>query len=480
MNIIFDPPSGLAEDGTLFDEGGKWIASQHSNVRWVNDKPEVIGGWTSHGSAVLSGTPKNIIQWTISSGSTYEGYGTTTKLYVYDGTYHDVTPAALPTGTNWSLQTYGDDLMSLQSGAKLYQWTGNVANPSVVVTNAPIQSTAMLVTPERQVLLFGTKEEVSTNFNGLCIRGSDIENPTNWTTDASNNAFEHILEGPGKIIAARMVGQYVAVLTSESLHVGQFIGDPGQAYRFDRVGSGCGCLGIDACVSVNGVLYWMTHDYRIFAWAPGGNPVQLPCPIMETIQSNMNTSKTAAVRTFATYNSKFGEIWFFHPSGSSSSANPTRYVAFSIKDGTWFQGVFSRTAMAQGITFLIGADSSGNTYYHETGKHGTSGSLLTWSVGSGYLYGKNAERRFQVLEVWADFWNQVGNVTLTVGAFEYPSAGGSATQTVTFTTSDQRKSIRISGRLIQVVFSGNDGTGATDTFAGIGKTVFKAEELGLR
>src|SRR5713226_5274350 len=80
----------------------------------------------------------------------------------------------------------------------------------------------MLVTNTRQVMALGCNEEISGVFNPRCIRFSDIENPTVWTSSVTNNAGEFILQGSGQIVGAQLIGNYVFVWTDNELYLGTY------------------------------------------------------------------------------------------------------------------------------------------------------------------------------------------------------------------------------------------------------------------
>jgi hypothetical protein len=482
--IPFQPPPGLFNDLTPFVCGDRWWTG--SNVRFNNGVPEPIGGWTSFVTG-LSGVPRNIFVWTSNSGNIQYAVGTTTKLYDLSSGTTDITPSGFTSTARWSLDSYGQTLMASPTAGTLYQWDLNAANDAVEITQAPDVITCMLVR-NRQVIAGGCNEESGGAFNGLCVRWCDIEDPTDWTTTATNNAGEYILEGPGRIVTMRKVGDYVAILTTDSLWMMQYVGDPAQTFIFTRVGTGCGCIGLDSVVSANGTLYWMTTDYLFYVWTPGMIPQQMECPVQQTVQGLMNTSKTAAVRTFGVFNSAFNEVWFFFPTGSSSSANPTRYAAVSIRDGTWFLGSLARTSMAQHVTLtLVGADASGNVYTHENGSRGTVGDPFTWSIRSGAYYLDNTQNRMLLRSVRGDFGAsatvtpQAGTVTVEIDFSDEPYQTDSftASATLSFTTeSAGKKDFMASGRLATIRISGTDSSGTADTFCRIGKLIFDAVKQG--
>lgn len=483
MKIPFSPPPGLNSDDTTFAAEGRWASC--SNVRFWNGKPQVVGGWDERG-IFLTGVPRKILEWSTAT-TTYIGYGTSSRLYVETGgAAFNISPVGLPAGGGWSLQSYGDTLMANQSGGKLYQWTNNTAVVAAEILAAPDKITAMLVTPERQVLALGCNEEVSGTFNPLCIRGCDIEDPTDWTTTATNNAFEHILEGEGSIIGARLIGGYVMVWTTTAVYVGQFIGDPGQTYRFDRVGSNCGAIGLDSMVVVEGAAYWVGRDLQFYSLTPGSPPQILPCPIQRLFQASMNTSSKASspARTHAAYVAKYNEVWFFYPVGSSSSANPTSHVGVSLIDGSWFIGTLGsgRSVFYQGLNGVYGASSDGSIFNHETGATGTTttGEDLQWSITSADQYLGKAQSNLMVRGFEPDFKDLTGTVSLNLLVRQYPNATAVSKGPYSFTTTTTKKDFRVSARIFQVKFSGDDALATTGTFMRLGEPLFDAVPTGQR
>ena len=250
LQIPLEIPLGVDSDSSTMVATG---AADVNNLRPWHGGWQTIGGYApiSGLENLAGGTVRAIFGMTRGSFLNMF-YATSQKLWrgLSFGIPTEVTPTTTPpsTTTAWSLQAWGGS----SSAILLFNWTGGTgggqstlyeqtgSSQATAVSGAPAAIQWILVTPERQVLALGCSEEGSGNYNALCIRGSDIEDYADWTTTPTNNAFEHVLEGAGKIIAGRMVGSYVAVWTDSELHVGQFLGDPGQTYRFDRVAKGCG------------------------------------------------------------------------------------------------------------------------------------------------------------------------------------------------------------------------------------------------
>lgn len=507
MLVPFAPPPGLFSDDTTFASPGNWETG--SNVRFRLGKPQVIGGWVDALSgSTLTGVCRNTFSWNNSNGTKQIAFGTHTRLQVWTGgALYNITPAGLIDGSidssgggpgygsgtyssgtwsnpattyysrTWAFASYGDTLIANPRGGTIYQWTGDTAVAATAVTNAPAVVTSCLVTPERQLLAFGCNEEVSGNYNPLCIRGSDIEDITDWTTTATNNAFEHILEGGGRIVAARIVGAYIAVWTDQGLHLGEFIGEPGQAYRFDLIAGGCGLLAPNAVAVDDQTAFWIGSDYQFRTWTLGGVPAILECPIHTDFKDNLDTAQVEKVHGTAV--SQHGEVWFFYPD-TRDAADATRFVAYSFKESAlaqrpvWFKGQLARTASmdAGAFSYPLFTTYGGVAYYHENGATAAGGDLV-WHLTSADTYIDEGGRAMLVRGVVPDFEARDASVDLTLYVRRYPMSAATTKGPFAISTSAVKKDFRASGQLIAAKWSGT-------AYTRLGKPMFDVVPVGRR
>jgi hypothetical protein len=470
----FSPAPGINSDDTTFAAEGRW--ADGSNVRFVRGKPQVIGGWTRQGSYTLSGACTDIA-W-LNNGSTI-AYGTTTKLYVLAaGTLYDITPAGFTSCVRWSLQAWGDYLLAVPQGGTLYVWDGNTANDATEVTQAPDEITSMLVTPERQVLALGCNEETSGTFNSRCIRGCDIEDYTDWTTSATNNAFEYILEATAPISIGKMLGDYVGVWTQSTFHLGTFIGDPSQTYRFQRIGKHGETTSPRSVVVKNSTAWWVTTDGFFRTYTVGGEIDEIPCPIFEDWIDHQ-TGGSAAIH--GAYMPKYDEVWWFYNDDRDASSMASRYVAFCRKESAlaqspvWFRGQMKRAAMNTEFGVLA-IDENGYAQGHETGTT-ANGAALNWFIQSADQYIDQGKRRMMIRGITPDLEDQVGDVSLTLYTKQYPQSAAVTKGPYTLTTATVKKDFRVSGKLISVKLSGGDASGS---YMRLGKPVFDVVPMGGR
>lgn len=504
MRVPILPPPGLNSNDTPFSVPSVCIDAD--NVRWVDGKPQTIGGWSKYTPGALTGICRNVLSWYDLNGALNIAFGTHSKLYVYrDGSLYDITPVGLAAGNvdgaggsgfgagdygegdygegvpgeyyprTWSLDTWGENLIASPRNGTIYIWTNNTASVATEITQAPNNCTAVVVTPERQVLALGCNEEVSGTFNSRCIRGCDIGDNTSWTTASDNNVFEHILEGNGSnIVSGRMVGQYVGVWTDRGLFMGDFLGDPGQTYRFDMQTSSAGLCGPNAVQVYNKRAWWITRDYQFYAWSPGEAPVLVPCPIRDDFKDNISTGQFEKIA--ATSISQYGEIWWFYPDDRDGSEN-SRYISLNTAVGLdspliWSRGTLARTAATDsGPTrhpIMVSADSY--IYSHEDGSD-ANGGALAWSVTFQLAYLDEGGRFVLVKGIEPDFKSQIGAVSLSLALRKYPQSNARSKGPYTLAPSAGRKHFLASGRVAELTFSGN----SAPSFAGFGKPVLLAE-----
>lgn len=510
MRVPFEPPPGLSSDDTPFAAPG--VYEDGSNVRFWEGKPQVIGGWTDAlNGSMLTGVCRNALSWKTNGGVTQIAFGTHSNLQLWQGgALYDITPAGLAEGSidgsaegpgwgsgawsegvwtgsavnyylrTWALGTYGDYLIANPRRGTIYQWAGNTSTAATAVTNAPASVGYTIVTPQRQVMAMGCNEEASGDFNAMCIRWSDIEDITDWTTSPANNAGEHILEGGGRIVAAANAGPYILVWTDQAVHLGTFLGDPAQTYRFDMIADGCGLIGPNAFAVLGQTVYWVSTDKEFRSMQVGGVPQLLPCPISRDFAANLATDQSDKIAAAAA--TQFGEVWWHYPDARDGIEN-SRYVTFCAQESVraeapvWFRGVMARTAAcdAGATAYPIKATYDGSVYYHSYGVS-AAGGTIDWHLKSSDFYLDKGGSAMMLRSFEPDFELLDDSVSLTIYARQYPRSEPVAHGPYTITPTATKKDFRASGRLVSVEISGSS---ATPTMR-LGVPVFDTVQTGRR
>ena len=84
---------GLNREGTDYSNEGGWYDGD--KIRFRSGFPEKIGGWTQVSSLQFNGVARSIWVWLdgdAGTGNVYTGVGTSSKYYIYNGLYNDITP----------------------------------------------------------------------------------------------------------------------------------------------------------------------------------------------------------------------------------------------------------------------------------------------------------------------------------------------------------------------------------------------------
>lgn len=518
--VPFSPPPGIFPDDTTLAVEGRW--ADCNNVRFANGKPQVIQGWSELFTLATAtyGVTRAIFPFTrsgvvnIAYGTTrFNGTGTVSLLVgIGENSPSDRTPVGISSSTPaWSLDSWGSTLLACPHGGTLYDQTGT--STAAEVTEAPDRIDAgILVSDQRQVLAFGATQ-VNGTHNAMCIRVSNLEDYSSagsWTPTSTNNAEEIILEGHGKIVGKCKIGAYVAVWTDHALYLGQFIGNPGQTYRFDMVDEGCGLIGPNAVTVLNGRAYWMGPAARMYTWAPGELPKIIPSPLQTRITQEMSFAHGQNV--VACGWARWDEVWFsftavsgrlvLAPTGTTNNY----YVAFSVRDGFWFCGGAGRTATVDsGLVASLNQTSAqslitaiaGAIYVHEGTYSGTATSPLNPWIQSADFALDSGGRRVLIRGVRPDFEgqaspyytptdNEANDISLRLFVRSHPQSSSTTKGPYQLAAGATKKDFRASGRLVQVKISSNAWAAGAETgtnqngYFRLGKLLFDVVPMGER
>ena len=267
-------------------------------------------------------------------------------------------------------------------------FAGAVDNVSVqvitaaqVVTGAPTQVGSMFVTAERILVACGSN--LDGNFDALQIDWSDAEDNTVWTPTATNLAGGYTLAAGGRVVRGLPgIGENV-IWTEEALWSMRYNADPNRVYDFAQKGTGCGLIGPNAAVEVNGVWYWMTPAGAFMAYG-GAAPAQLPCTLARDVKDNLAFVQQDKVYVSKVTGKNYAEVWWFYPDLRDGN-ECSRYVVYDTIGGTWSCGRFDRTAFTDASVFQypLAADTAGNVWFHEKG-FTADGAPRSWSLMGAY------------------------------------------------------------------------------------------------
>ena len=388
----------------------------------------------------------------------------------------------------WHLDNFGNKLIATIADGASFEWDsdGSTSTRATVISNAPTASRLSLVsTPDRHLVYFGTETTIGTTStqDDMYIRWSDQEDINTYTPTATNTAGTQRIADGTRIVGAIRGRDAIYVWTDNALFVMRFVGAP-FTFSFQQVGTGCGLIGKNAAVEVDGSAYWMS-DNGFFRYT--GKLESLACLVEDYVFDDLNTVPKQHIN--AGLNNLFGEVTWFYPSSSASSIN--RAVTYNYMDSTaerpvWTTSSLARTAWQDSAVFgkphgteydadatsdsTVGNTDGVTTYYeHETGfnqvKAGATTAIAA-NIESGDFdldqrgLAGDGEFMLKIRRIIPDFLQQTGNaiVTLNLRDFANQSSSGSTLGPFTSSTSTTKIDTRARGRAASLKIS-NSGTG---------------------
>ena len=380
----------------------------------------------------------------------------------------------------WHLDNYGNKLIATIVDGATFEWDsdGSTSTRATLVTSAPTATRQTLVsTPDRHLVFFGTETTIGTTAtqDDMYIRWSDQEDINTYAPSATNTAGTQRLADGTRIIAAIKGRDAIYIWTNHALFIMRFVGAP-FVFSFQQVGTGCGLIGKNAAVEVDGSAYWMSEN-GFFRYT--GKLESLPCLVEDYVYDDLNTVPRNHI--FAGLNNLFGEVTWFYPGSGAASNN--RSVTYNYMDSTaerpvWTTSSLSRSSWSDSQVFgkphateydssatsdsTVGNTDGVTTYFeHETGtnqiKAGT-GSAIAASIESGDFdldqkgLAGDGEFMLKIRRVIPDFLQQTGDARVTLNLKNYPtdSQASSSLGPFTSTTSTTKIDTRARARAVSL------------------------------
>lgn len=401
LRLQFRP--GINVEATETANRGGW--SKSNLIRWRSSFPEKIGGWRRICDTKLTGVCRTLHWWLDLTGLAWLSCGTNRQLaLIQHGVLYDITPADLGAGLAsstpgmpntlriWSLDNFGENLLAVPSGGRLYNWLPKISpgvGKAVIVGNAPVYNQGGLVSmPQRIVILFGSSIDGGTKIDPLLLRWSDVSDYSVWTATTANQAGSFRLPRGSRIIGAIQFPLTTLVWTNLDLWSMTYIGFP-LVFSTTQVGALCGLIAQNAACSVGSIAYWMS-DHGFFRFALGGAPEQMECSVWDVVFKDLDFDNQDKIIAASNYN--FSEVAWYYPSLSGGTGEIDSYVKVNILEGGWDYGKLARTAWTDQNAAAdrlsdgqFGADLNGFIQQHEIGYDADGEIMQGVMLQSGYI-----------------------------------------------------------------------------------------------
>ena len=383
---VTDTAHGLVTNDYIYIQGlqtPNWINNSSATVQWVNNSNIVIPMYANTFGGIPTVTLLKAQQVTRINANSYSFTATvnatSTVTSAYAAIRYPAPPvrgwggaAAVGIGQQlglWNMANFGQELLFGQRGGPLYKWTPVPASTAystrgtlVTGTEVPLFQNVLLISDSsRFVFAMGTNEVFTVTLDPLLIRWSDQEDYTNWAPSAINQAGSIRLSIGSYIVTASQTRQEILVWTDAAIYSLQYLGPPfvwGVTLLQDNIS----IMGPNTAITVNNVTYWMGLD-KFYMYS--GRVETLPCSIRQFIFTDIN--KDQAWQVCCGSNEAFSEVWWFYPSGSSTTND--KYVIYNYLDRVWYYGTINRTAWLDASTnqYPIAASDAQTLILHENG-----------------------------------------------------------------------------------------------------------------
>lgn len=380
-------------------------------------------------------------------------YGTGTY-----GTAASTTNITLPL-RNWSMDTFGEDLLVNPRGGSVYIWdaTSGTDTRAYLVTAAPSAVGSIIVSEKsRHVIALGS-DDVGGTYDPLLVRWSDQENYAVWTPTVSNASGDFRIQRGTQIQQGVYARGGLLILTDVALYGMGYVGQP-YIFTIDILGDRCGSISPHAARDFNGVLYWM-GDANFYQF--NGVVSHLPSSVRKYVFDDFNLAQKEKV--FCGVNEEFSEVTWLYPSSDSDECD--RYVSYNPVENYWVYGTATWTVWDFGggifeniITTGVEASASylynnepENVYYAVSGNNQIKGynsfiksSDFDIEDGNEIMFVDKFIPDFQLSDPGGI--NASPAVQINLGAKQYPTAVTVTKGPFTVTENTRFQNIRLRGR----------------------------------
>jgi hypothetical protein len=229
------------------------------------------------------------------------------------------------------------DTTGSQSGVQTISPRGIAITALNGASSTPLSQAYFIISDaSRFVILFGTNDYGSTEFDPMLIRWSDQESYTEWAPSITNQAGSVRLSHGSRIVTALQSRQEIVVWTDSTIYSLQYLGPP-YVWGTQLIADNISIAGPNAAALGSGITYWMGVD-KFYKY--DGRVQTLRCDVRQYIFNDINLQQ--ADQIFASTSEGFNEIWWFYCSENSFTVD--KYVIYNYSEDIWMYGTLARTA----------------------------------------------------------------------------------------------------------------------------------------
>lgn len=395
-------PPGVYRNGTRYQAKNRWYAC--NGVRWYEGIIGPIGGWrtVNDPSAVplqVGGKPRAAYGWRANDALSHLAIGTHSKLWLYtDQALEDITPSDFVVGVDahvdgifvagnygsgafgggyygtgsgaltlvapstWTMDNFGEVLVACHTlDGRLLKANPGGGDATVVDATAPINNSAVVVTPEHFIVALGASG------NARRVKWPDQESLSDWAITDANQANEFDLPTKGRLVSGRRTRRQTILWTDVDVYAMTYVGGI-DIYAFEQLGENCGLISPQGCCVLGDRMFWMSYG-KFFEYDGALKP--LDCDVLDDVFGTLDQSQRAKVQAIPM--TLFNEVWWTYPSKGRSTYENDKYVGYNFVEKHWIVGDLPRGAgIDRGVyEYPIMVDNNGLIYEHEFGGNRT-------------------------------------------------------------------------------------------------------------
>lgn len=364
---------GIKRDGTVFDSefftDGQW-------VRFQRGRAKKMGGFRRITDQMRGPVRKNLV-WSRGDLNAVFGFSSSKieQLLIdsngLGSSIIDRTPAGFAPNANimWSVDTQYDDAVGStgtiilahasssltniddQTTSKPYMALASNNNVFTTITDAPAVSGGVFAIPPYTVV----------HGSDGYVAWSDANQPQVWPGSAGNIGDA----GADRVAATKIVkglplrsgrGPAALLWTLDSVLRMDWVG--GQAiFQFSTLSSQSSILAQNSIIEYDGVYFWIGTDRFMYF---DSAVKELPNDMNQNYFFD-NLNYEARQKVHAVKVPRFGEIWWFYPSGTNTECD--KAVIFNVREKVWYDVTLDRSAgfYSQVLHFPIWANNQNTT-----------------------------------------------------------------------------------------------------------------------
>lgn len=356
---VFDTSHGAQEGDYVIYTSGNPVGGLDLNGEFRVEEVIDFENYTidagSDAGSTASGGGTVQTEYQISVGLSTSAFGLGYGTGPYDGegynTPRTVSSAILALRI-WSLDNWGEDLLSVPRGGAIYWWDrgSGTGSRAALLPNAPRNVNYMIISQrDRHVFALGCTDLFTNKFDPLLIRWCSKEDFGDWEPTSVNTAGDLRLYRGSKIQAAVRTRGEILVFTDVSVHQINYLGGFA-VYGLQTVGENVSIQSPNAAIEV---------DYRVYFMAEGDFYIHdgvlrvLPCDVRNFVYENLNPAQRDKIH--AGLNREFNEVWWFYPGKDGDVWVETDFTTSAQT------GDYAVQTWVGGVKYIVGFNAMGWT-----------------------------------------------------------------------------------------------------------------------